>query len=261
MKKITLIFSVLALSSCINIGANIRLAKGPIEERTITISEGATALVTSHGADVTVDYSLAPNQVRVRTHSDIFDILKIEVEGSTLSIGIEQNSLCAETFEVRIPALAYSDIAVLGGSDFTWSNGIAENLAITASGGADVEINGGVFTNMSLTASAGADANLNDIKAENVNITASGGADVEAKGQCAILNITVSGGADADTKELYAEQTSVSASGGSDASVYASKSLTVDASGGADVSYSGTPTSTRINTSGGANVEYEDICK
>lgn len=257
MKKITLILSVLALSSCINIGANIKLAKGPIEERTILITEGVTALVTSHGADVTVDYSLAPNEVRVKTHSDIFDILNIEVEESTLSIGIEQNSLCTKTFEVRIPALAYNDIAVLGGSDFTWSNGVAESLTITASGGADVELNGGVFINMSLSVSGGADASLNNIKAENVDITASGGADVEATGQCSILNVTVSGGADADLDELYAEQANVSASGGSDASVYASKSLTIEASGGADVFYSGAPTSTNINTSGGAGIHRE----
>ncbi|MBO7264002.1 MAG: DUF2807 domain-containing protein [Alistipes sp.] len=259
MKKITLFFCVLALSSCVNIGTTIKLAKGPIEERTIIIPESATALVTSHGADVTVDYSLAPNEVCVKTHSDIFDILNIEVEESTLSIGIEQNSLCAKTFEVRIPALAYNDIAVLGGSDFTWSNGVAESLTITASGGADVELNGGVFINMNLSVSGGADASLNNIKAENVDITASGGADVEATGQCSILNVTVSGGADADLDELHAEQANVSASGGSDSTVYASKTLNIDATGGADVSYYGSPISTHINISGGADVECEEI--
>ena len=257
MKKITLFFSVLALSSCINIGANIKLAKGPIEERTILISEGVTALAASHGADVTVDYSLAPNEVRVKTHSDIFDILKIEVEESTLSIGLEPHSLCAETFEVRIPALAYNDIAMSGGSDLLWCNGIAENLTIAASGGADVELNGGIFTNLNLVASGGTDTYLSNIKAGSVDIAASGGADVEVKGQCTNLSITISGGADADLDELFAENTDITASGGSDASVYASKSLTIEASGGADVFYSGAPTSTNINTSGGAGVHRE----
>lgn len=257
MKKITLILSVLALSSCINIGANIKLAKGPIEERTILITEGVTALAASHGASITVDYSLAPNEVRVKTHSDIFDILKIEVEESTLAIGLEPHSLCAETFEVRIPALAYNDIAMSGGSDLLWCNSAVESLTIAASGGADVELNGGVFTNLNLVASGGTDTNLSNIKAGSVDIAASGGADVEIKGQCTDLNITISGGADADLEELFAEHASVTASGGSDTSVYASKSLTIEASGGADVFYSGAPTSTNINTSGGAGVHRE----
>jgi hypothetical protein len=257
MRNITLIFSVLALSSCINIGANIKLTKGDIEERTIIIPEGATALVTSHGADVTVDYSLRPNEVRVKTHSDMFDILKVEVEDSTLSIGTKQNSLYAKTFEVRIPALAYNDIAISGGSDLLWCNGIAENLTIAASGGADVELNGGIFTNLNLVASGGTDTSISNIKAGSVDIAASGGADVEIKGQCTDLSITISGGADADLEELFAEHASVTASGGSDASVYASKSLTIEALGGADVFYSGAPTSTNINTSGGAGIHRE----
>ena len=237
MRNITLIFSVLALSSCINIGANFKLTKGDIEERTIIIPEGATALVTSHGADVTVDYSLRPNEVRVKTHSDMFDILKVEVEDSTLSIGTKQNSLYAKTFEVRIPALAYNDIATLGGSDLSWCNCTAENLTITASGGSDVELNGGIFNTLS--------------------ITTSGGADVEIKGQCTDLSVTASGGTDTDLSELFAEKASISASGGSDVSVNASKSLTIDASNGADVYYSGMPTTTNINTSGGASIHRE----
>ena len=253
MRNIALVISVLALSSCINISTNIRIAKGPIEERTILIPEGATALAASSGADIIVDCSLAPNQVRVKTHSDIFDILEVEVENQTLSIAIESCSLSAETFEVRIPALAYDNIAVSGGCDFEWHNGIAENLAIKASGGTDVELSG-VFTNLSIAASGGADANLYYLKAENIDIAASGGSDMELRGGCTNLSIAASGGTDIDLDELFAENTSVSASGGSDVSVYASMSLTINAAGGADVYYSGAPTSTNINTSGGASV-------
>lgn len=253
MKNIALVISALALNSCINISTNIRIAKGPIEERTIVIPEGATALSASSGADIIVDCSLAPNQVRVKTHSDIFDIIEVEVENQTLSIAIESCSLRAETFEVRIPALAYDNIAVSGGCDFEWHNGIAENLAIEASGGADVELSG-VFTNLSIAASGGADANLYYLKAENIDIAASGGSDVELRGGCTNLSIAASGGTDVVLDELFAENTSVSASGGSDVSVYASMSLTINASGGADVYYSGAPTSTNINTSSGASV-------
>jgi hypothetical protein len=229
MRKITLFFSVLALSSCVT----IKLAKGPIEERTIIIPEGATALVTSHGADVTVDYSLRPNEVRVKTHSDMFDILKVEVEDSTLSIGIKQNSLYAKTFEVRVPILAYNTITASGGADIEWHDCRAEMLTIAASGGADIDIEG---------------------ECGDIILAVSGGADAEMAGHCVNLTVAASGGADADLDDLKTMNVEVSASGGADVAVHATKALTVNASGGADVAYSGNPESKDIIRSGGADV-------
>lgn len=237
MRTITLFLSTLLFTSCINVISTQKFAEGPIEERTLPITEEITAIAASNGADVIVDPTLPASEIRVTTHTDIFDILEIKTCEGTIEIGLTSNSLRAKTFEVRIPILAYKDIAVSGGSDFTWDNCVAEELSIAASGGADVDIT---------------------CNSSKINLAISGGADAEISGRCITLNVAASGGADADLDELMAENVNVSASGGADVEVYAIKSLTVEASGGADVAFSGNPETRDINRSGGADVYVND---
>jgi hypothetical protein len=146
------------------------------------------------------------------------DILDICVEDGTLNIRQKSYYLRAETLEVRIPHYDYSAIATSGGSDFEWDNCNVESLVIATSGGADIEISG----------------------------------------LCKQLTVAASGGADLDLEELIAECVEVSISGGADAGVHATNSLTINASGGADIYYTGNPSTTDINTSGGASVSRND---
>lgn len=237
MRTISLFLSILLFTSCINVISTQKFAEGAIEERTLPITEEITAIAASNGADVIVDPTLPASEIRVTTHTDIFDILEIKTSKGTIEIGLTSNSLRAKTFEVRIPILAYKDIAVSGGSDFTWDNCVAEELSIAASGGADVDIT---------------------CNSSKINLAISGGADAEISGRCITLNVAASGGADANLDELMAENVNVSASGGADVEVYAIKSLTVEASGGADVAFSGNPEKRDINRSGGADVYVND---
>lgn len=233
MKRISFILITIALTSCINIISSTNLSEAPIEERTFPITEQVTAIAASHGADVIVDPTLAASEMRVTTHTDIFDILECDIKNETLSIGLTSDSLRAKTFEVRIPILAYKDIAVSGGSDFKWNNCVAEELSIAASGGADVDITS---------------------QSSKINLAISGGADAEISGRCITLVVAASGGADASLEELIANDVTVAASGGADVTVHATESLVVEASGGADVAYTGNPTTKDINRSGGADV-------
>jgi hypothetical protein len=233
MKRISFFLITVALTSCINIISSTNLSEAPIEERTFPITEQVTAIAASHGADVIVDPTLAASEMRVTTHTDIFDILECDIKNETLSIGLTSNSLRAKTFEVRIPILAYKDIAVSGGSDFKWNNCVAEELSIAASGGADVDITS---------------------QSSKINLAISGGADAEISGRCITLVVAASGGADASLEELIANDVTVAASGGADVTVHATESLVVEASGGADVAYTGNPTTKDINRSGGADV-------
>lgn len=233
MKTLATILSTLALTSCITIVGTTKLSEAPVEERTLPLTEEVTAITASSGADVIVDATLPANEIRVKTHSDIFDILEIKTNKGTLEIGLSENSLRAKTFEVRIPILAYNTIVASGGADIEWHNCRAEMLTIAASGGSDIDIEG---------------------ECGDIILAVSGGADAEIAGHCINLTVAASGGADADLDELKAMNVEVSASGGADVAVYATKRLTVNASGGADVAYSGNPESKDINRSGGADV-------
>ena len=237
MKTLATILSALALTSCITIVGTTKFSEAPVEERTLTINTDVTAIAASSDAEIIVDATLPANEIRVKTHTDIFDILEITSDNQTLEVGLREHTLRAKTFEVRIPILAYNSIAASGGADIEWHDCRAEMLTIAASGGADIDIEG---------------------QCGDIILAISGGADAEMAGNCINLSVAASGGADADLDDLMAMNVEVSASGGADVAVHATKSLTVNASGGADVSYCGNPESKDINRSGGGDVYRAD---
>ena len=88
-------------------------------------------------------------------------------------------------------------------------------------------------------------------------IDISGGADLEGSGNVAGYSLSASGGADADLADLIAVDVDVDVSGGADARIFASGSVEGDASGGADLTVLGDPAQSRVDTSGGADVDFE----
>lgn len=200
----------LAAAACVP----MQKATGEIEERTIAIEGNIEAVAISSGFDVVVDATLPDDQMVVKTHSDMFDKLEIEVEDSVLSIGLGNYSLHAETLEARIPSKNYTSIAASAGADFDWSGCDVGELTIAVSAGADIEI----------------------------------------EGRCTTLTIAASAGADADLDELVAANVSAVASSGAGIDVCATESLSAGASSGADICYSGEPKEVNINTSSGGSV-------
>lgn len=90
------------------------------------------------------------------------------------------------------------------------------------------------------------------------SIEVSGGADLNGFGTTADYRLSASGGADVDLHGLDAANVEVDISGGANARVFASESVVGEASGGADLTVSGDPDQSRIDISGGANVDYEN---
>ena len=254
MKQTMLILCTLILSSCIVLNDKVKYAKGDIESAIYTIDQEYHGLAISSCADVIVDDTLLATEVRVKTHSDIFDILKIEVTDNTLNIGLNSPVIITKTFEVRVPERNYTTICTSGGSSIEWHCCDVDTLDLHISGGTDTDISGRC-NNLNISASGGADVEFDEFRAESVEVIVSGGADVTIKGECHTLNISASGGSDADLDELIAENVTVNASSGTDVMVHATKSLNVNASGGSDVKYFGTPALCNINSSGGADIE------
>ena len=163
MKSLATILSALALTSCITIVGTTKFSEAPVEERTLTINTDVTAIAASSDAEIIVDATLPANEIRVKTHTDIFDILEITSDNQTLEVGLREHTLRAKTFEVRIPILAYNSIAASGGADIEWHDCRAEMLTIAASGGADIDIEG-QCGDIILAISGGADAEMADRK-------------------------------------------------------------------------------------------------
>ena len=89
------------------------------------------------------------------------------------------------------------------------------------------------------------------------SIEISGGANLDGTGTATSYRLSASGGANADLARLETGSVEVDVSGGADVRVYASESVEGEASGGANVTVVGDPDQARIDTSGGADVNFE----
>ena len=173
--------------------------------------------------------------VVVRIDDNLQEYLDLDVSGSTLHIGLERLRRYSNLhFEVDV---AMPDIDAVGLSgrargtieDFT----LDHSLDVRLSGGARLE---GIFT------------------ASHLDISASGGASADLTGSGESASIDGSGGGRVWLAEWVARTADVSLSGGSRSSVNVTEALMGSVSGGAEVSYSGTPATVDVSRSGGGRV-------
>lgn len=90
-----------------------------------------------------------------------------------------------------------------------------------------------------------------------VGVSSSGGSSVSGTGITGAYEADASGGAVLELRKLEATSVTVDASGGADVNVFATESVTGEASGGADVSVFGNPATVTVDTSGGADLDIE----
>ena len=217
MKHLRLIYLLVAMLSvsCI---AQYR-SEGPIEWRCVVRTGTATAIAVSHGVDVVVDAALAENEVRIVTHSDVIDHVKVYVEEQTLYVKLDApRAISTDRLEVYIPKFSYSSLAISLGAEFSDRAFSGEELTIAASAGAEVDISGEADA-LTVAASAGADISLDELRDKSATVSASAGAEVE---------------------------------------VYVTESLVANVSAGAEVSYKGTPTNVEVSKSAGGTVEHDN---
>ncbi len=217
MKHLRLIslLALLLVASCIG----VYRADGPIESRSVMLTGTATAIAVSHGMEVVVDAALAENEVRIVTHSDVIDHVKVYVEEQTLYVKLDvPRAISTDRLEVYIPKFSYSSLAISAGAEFSDRAFSGAELTIAASAGAEVDISGEADA-LTVAASAGADLSLDELRVKSATVSASAGAEVD---------------------------------------VYVTESLVANVSAGAEVSYKGTPTNVEVSKSAGGTVEHDN---
>lgn len=217
MKHLRLIYLLAALLSVSCIG--VYRADGPIESRSVMLTGDLSAIAVSHGIEVVVDAALAENEVRIVTHSDVIDYVKVYVEEQTLYVKLDvPRAISTNRLEVYIPKFSYSSLAISAGAEFSDRAFSGAELAIAASAGAEVDISGEADA-LTVAASAGANLSLDELRVKSATVSASSGAEVE---------------------------------------VYVTESLVANVSAGAEVSYKGTPTNVEVSKSAGGTVEHDN---
>jgi Putative auto-transporter adhesin, head GIN domain len=109
----------------------------------------------------------------------------------------------------------------------------------------------------SIKASGGVDIDGNNLQFNDLAVNISGGVDLNLSGACKSLTVDASGGADFGTPDLKCENATVTASGGADVDVSVTGAAKGHASGGGDVRFHGSPATFEKEESGGGDVSVD----
>ena len=230
--QLFLLAALVPLSGCLVALAGIQ-ASGDV----VTLEqglEGFSDVRVSHGCRLTVVPS-SEFSVVVHIDDNLEEYLDAGVDGSTLRVGMQsfQNyrNLHCEA-DVTMPDI--DGIRLSGGARGTLSEfDLDHPFEASLSGGSRLD---GTFT------------------ASHLAVSVSGGARADLAGSSDSVSLSGSGGGRVVLTDWTTGSADVSFSGGSRGSVNVTEDLTGSVSGGASVSYVGTPRSVDVSRSGGGRV-------
>lgn len=129
---------------------------------------------------------------------------------------------------------------------------------VQASGGVDLTIDGSTDKQLALELSGGVDVRAAALDVDTLDLEASGGVTLDLGGRAREANIELSGGVNLRGKQLTVATAKVEASGGCDVRLAVSEAISGEASGGVNVAVYGNPPKSRLHTSGGADVTFDE---
>jgi hypothetical protein len=194
---------------------------------------------------------------------------KVSVSGGG-ELVIIQDGTESVTVETDDNLMQYLVADVRGGflhlylDDKAWSNFRPTRLVftvhvknltgVTASGSWDFTSKEITTGNLDLNMSGSGNFAIDSLTADTLSVDISGSGEMTAVGTVTSQTIDVSGSGKIHNAELKSETAKISVSGSGQATLWVTKSLTVDISGSGNVQYYGSP-ETNINTSGSGNVQ------
>ena len=193
--------------------------------------------------------------VAVTVDDNLVEYLRVEVKGDTLRIGLDPGrsyrgtTLKAEVTLPRLEALEVTGASTVDAQGF--SSG--DPLALEVSGAGATSLSGVRAGDVTIDVS-GAGHVTGGLEAQGLDGEISGAGGVSLEGSAAGATLEVSGAGDLDLHLLTLQNADLELSGGSNASVRVTGTLNVEASGGAQLAYYGSPTLGRMELSGGAEV-------
>lgn len=177
----------------------------------------------------------------------------IELEGDDNLLPLIETSVEEHTLHVRYRR----GTNIWGGGEATVRVRAPEIRSLEASGGAEIRGRVANTAELELEASGGGEIHVRDLDVDRLVAGSSGGAHLELSGRARRLEIEMSGGAKVIAGKLVTRTVKIDGSGGAHAEVTASEIIRGSLSGGSDVRLHGNASS-RVSTSGGAEVAYDD---
>lgn len=181
--------------------------------------------------------------------------LRVELDGDTLRIGLDSSkSYTNVTLKAEVTMPGLRGLEVTGGSTAD-VGGFAsqDSLDLEVSGAGRADFTGMQAGDVSIDCS-GAGRLDGDLKAQELRGEASGAGEVSFTGSASRAQLEASGAGKLGLKDFTVQDADLQLSGGASAELRVTGSLKVEASGGARLDYYGSPSVSKMEVSGGAQV-------
>ena len=235
MKRLLLLASLCTLSFACFAGTRLRGSGHSIKEAREVAAFDAVEVASGIHAQV----SIGPRKVEVEADDNVVPLVETRVEDGRLLIRFKPHTNVWGDADVNVVVQAPSirGLEASGGSRIHAKLARAETLDVQVSGGGEVK--------------------AEDVDVSTLDAAGSGGATLELIGKTDKLKLEMSGGTRLKGARLSARSVRIDGSGGCTARFQASELVKGELSGGCDVHVQGKGSS-RVSTSGGSSVDWED---
>lgn len=193
------------------------------------------------GEDVHLEVTRGPTALTISGDDNVVPMYRTEVVGKRLAIHRAPGS---ESMRKKLDLVVKVSTPSL--------------TRLDAGGGVEVVLNGLTERAFEAVLSGGVDFSAANLKVEALKLEASGGVHARLSGSARDVALTGSGGVEVRAKELTMNTVTVDASGGCDLELTVREAISGEISGGVGVKVHGNPPRSRVQSSGGASVEYVD---
>jgi len=261
MTRLAAAAGLFALSlSTASLAANVVKGSGNSkrEARRVEAFEG----VSVH-AGIHLNVSIGDQSVEVKADDNVLPLVRTEVKDGVLEIGFERQSwtdsfrMISGNVEVTVRTPRLREVDASGGSEARVEAATEASLRLHSSGGSHVSIDKARARTLRIEASGGATVDAAGIDADELSAHGSGGSVLTLSGRAQVADLRFSGGTNVKARSLQVDKLSVSGSGGGEARLRSAETIRGGLSGGSTLHVGGSPKS-KVNTSGGSEVVYED---
>jgi Putative auto-transporter adhesin, head GIN domain len=195
--------------------------------------------------------------VSVTVDDNLVEYLRIEVKGDTLRIGLDPTvSYHNTTLKATVTMPSLRALEVNGGASADVQGFASQDaLDLLLSGAGKADFSGISAGKVGIEVSGGAHLS-GGLQAQELNGEVSGAGQVSFEGSASRAKLEASGAGKLDLKDFNVQEADLQLSGGANGTVSVTGTLNVEASGGAHLDYYGSPTVSKMDVSGGAQVNH-----
>ena len=212
------------------------------------------------GAGIHATITEGSRFVEVKADDNVLSRVTTEVKDGVLEVGLERGlsfwSDVAIEVSIRTPQLKGAHAS--GGAEIHVASARpSASLRLTASGGGVVAMESVQTKALEVGASGGGRVLATGFEVDSLRAEGSGGGTIKLSGRAAEAVLEMSGGATVKARGLTVGKLHVEGSGGGTATLKTAQAVRGSLSGGSTLHVGGNPQS-RVRTSGGGEVVYED---